>query len=108
MSYLNYLEDRLSVLKNRKNKVEEGTLANRIFTSQAIEVAEAKRKYIESKERAKTDIWLDGFSEREQKHIMFAINYVKEYGHGTDGHLSLCIIAKLAILLTEEQEKVIG
>jgi len=40
--------------------------------------------------------WLDGFEERERKHIRFARLYAADFAHGAPGHLDMTIIAKLA------------
>lgn len=40
--------------------------------------------------------WIEGLDEREQNEIAFARLYVRQFGHGTPGHLSYTVIAKLA------------
>lgn len=44
--------------------------------------------------------WYDHFDERQTKEIDFAILYEREFKHGTDGHNSKLIIARMAELLT--------
>jgi len=44
--------------------------------------------------------WLGLLDERERQEIGFALAYVKHFNHGTPGHLSYTVIAKLAGLLT--------
>jgi hypothetical protein len=48
--------------------------------------------------------WIEQFSEREQKEILFSQLYAKQFVHGTDGHNAKIIIAKLAGLLNNCQE----
>lgn len=43
--------------------------------------------------------WIDIFTDRQKKEIQFSILYEDQYGHGTDGHNSKVIIAKMAKLL---------
>lgn len=43
--------------------------------------------------------WETHFTERELKEIEFARVYAAQYGHGTDGHIRLTIMARLAELL---------
>lgn len=43
--------------------------------------------------------WLSMFDERQRKEIDFSRVYVKEFGHGTDGHNSKRIIAQFAELM---------
>lgn len=40
-------------------------------------------------------------SEREVAEVGFALTYVEQFDHGTPGHFSYQVIAKLARLLTE-------
>lgn len=44
--------------------------------------------------------WLGLLDQREQQEIGLALAYVKHFNHGTPGHLSYTVIAKLAGLLT--------
>jgi hypothetical protein len=39
--------------------------------------------------------WFKMFNEREQKELLFAQMYFNEFGHGTDGHHRLMLIARL-------------
>jgi hypothetical protein len=50
-------------------------------------------------ERGKPMAWLDNLDERQQQEVRFARAYAAQYGHGTDGHHRLVLIAKLAELL---------
>lgn len=43
--------------------------------------------------------WIDIFTDRQKKEIQFSVLYEDQYGHGTDGHNSKIIIAKMARLL---------
>ncbi len=45
--------------------------------------------------------WLQALDERQQKEIAFAILYARDFHHGTTGHNSLMILARLAVLLDE-------
>lgn len=45
--------------------------------------------------------WLKGFDERQRKEIEFSKLYAETFHHGTDGHNSKMIIAKMAALLDE-------
>lgn len=40
--------------------------------------------------------WIEGYDERTQKHIRFALHYAAHFGHGAPGHLDLLTIAALA------------
>jgi hypothetical protein len=44
--------------------------------------------------------WLKLFDERQQKEIEFSQFYAQQFGHGTDGHNSKLIVARMAELLT--------
>lgn len=43
--------------------------------------------------------WMDGMDERQRQEIAFARVYANQFGHGTDGHHRLLLIAKLAGML---------
>lgn len=43
--------------------------------------------------------WYEQLDDREIEEIIFSCEYVKEYNHGTDGHLSKTVISKLTNLL---------
>jgi hypothetical protein len=43
--------------------------------------------------------WLAKFDQRERTEILLALQYTHYYNHGTSGHLSYNVIAKLAIEL---------
>ncbi len=43
--------------------------------------------------------WMNQLDERQQKELLFARLYQKEFAHGTDGHHRLLLIAKLAEML---------
>lgn len=43
--------------------------------------------------------WWDGLTEREQKEIVLAERYVRDFNHGTAGHNRPVLIAKLAGIL---------
>jgi hypothetical protein len=45
--------------------------------------------------------WMNQLDERTRKEVEFAIDYMKNYNHGTPGHLSYLTIAMLAELLGE-------
>jgi hypothetical protein len=45
--------------------------------------------------------WMNELDERQQKELLFARLYAKDFAHGTDGHHRLLLIAKLAALLDE-------
>jgi hypothetical protein len=45
--------------------------------------------------------WMNELDERQQKELMFARMYAKDFAHGTDGHHRLLLIAKLAAMLDE-------
>lgn len=49
--------------------------------------------------------WMDALTEREQKEVMFARMYAEDFGHGTDGHSRLMVIAKLAEQLDTYQNQ---
>ena len=49
--------------------------------------------------------WYEILSEREQKEIAFARLYAESFGHGTDGHTRLLLIARLDVLLDEKQAR---
>jgi len=44
----------------------------------------------------------ENFDERERKEIGFATMYYREFGHGTDGHNRLLLIAKLFHMLISQ------
>jgi len=46
-------------------------------------------------------IWTDTLDDRQRKEIAFARMYEKSFGHGTDGHSRLMLIATLARLLDQ-------
>lgn len=48
--------------------------------------------------------WFAGLNEREQKEVAFALEYAKNYRHGTDGHNRLLLIALLANIATNLEE----
>lgn len=48
------------------------------------------------------------FTERELMEIKFALMYVEEFLHGTDGHNRLMLIAKLAATSHNEQVKILA
>lgn len=43
--------------------------------------------------------WLDNLDARQQQEVQLAVMYTRQYGHGTSGHLSYLVIAKLYELL---------
>ena len=49
------------------------------------------------------EVFLD---ERERQEVAFCETYVRDYGHGTAGHLERVIIAKLADVLDQVQTRV--
>lgn len=49
--------------------------------------------------------WVQHFNAREQAEIGFAKQYVRLFDHGTDGHSRLHVIAKLADLLNQYEQK---
>lgn len=40
--------------------------------------------------------WRDLLNERQRKEIEFCEHYARDFGHGTDGHNKMMLIAKLA------------
>ncbi|MBX3081729.1 MAG: hypothetical protein KF716_08835 [Anaerolineae bacterium] len=44
--------------------------------------------------------WMKLLDQRQQQEILFAQTYHQNFGHGTDGHHRLLIIAKLSDMLT--------
>lgn len=46
-----------------------------------------------------TKAWETHFDYRELQEIEFARTYVRDFGHGTDGHIRLTIMARMADLL---------
>jgi hypothetical protein len=48
--------------------------------------------------------WQDLFDERQRKEIEFSRLYAGQFAHGTDGHNSKLIIAKLAGLLDQHYD----
>lgn len=49
--------------------------------------------------------WLKELDDRQRKEIEFALIYTDGFAHGTDGHNRLLLIAKLARMLDEAEEK---
>ena len=49
--------------------------------------------------------WLKELDERQRKEIEFARMYADGFAHGTDGHHRLLLIAKLALMLDEAEDK---
>lgn len=47
--------------------------------------------------------WHQNFDERQLNEICFALLYLTAFGHGTDGHNRLMIIAKMAELLDKKE-----
>lgn len=47
--------------------------------------------------------WMDDLDERQRKEIRFARLYAEQFGHGTDGHNRLLLIARLSDKLTALQ-----
>jgi hypothetical protein len=45
--------------------------------------------------------WMDDFDNRELKEIGFAQEYVRNFNHGTSGHMAYTVIAKLVQKLNE-------
>ena len=43
--------------------------------------------------------WETHFNERELKEIEFARKYAADFNHGTDGHIRLTVMARMAELL---------
>lgn len=50
--------------------------------------------------------WLKEFDERQRKEIEFSKLYAETFHHGTDGHNSKMIIAKMAALLDEMEKEI--
>jgi hypothetical protein len=46
-----------------------------------------------------TKAWETHFNDRELKEIEFARRYAVDFNHGTDGHIRLTIMARMAELL---------
>ncbi len=44
--------------------------------------------------------WLQVLTNREAEEVRFAVDYVAQHNHGTPGHMSLTVIAKLAAIVT--------
>lgn len=53
-------------------------------------------------------VWLEELDEHQRKELAFARLYADGFGHGTDGHHRLLLIAKLARLLDEAEQKAQG
>jgi hypothetical protein len=49
--------------------------------------------------------WLKELDERQRKEVEFALIYADGFAHGTDGHNRLLLIAKLARMLDEAENK---
>lgn len=49
--------------------------------------------------------WLNELDDRQRKEVEFALIYEDGFKHGTDGHNRLLLIAKLAHMLNEAEEK---
>lgn len=47
--------------------------------------------------------WMQELDERQQKEIRFATIYARQFGHGTDGHNRLLLIAKLSDMLDKAE-----
>jgi hypothetical protein len=45
--------------------------------------------------------WMKELDDRQRKEVEFARLYAGQFGHGTDGHNRLLLIAKLATLLDD-------
>jgi hypothetical protein len=45
--------------------------------------------------------WMAQLDERQNKEVMFALTYARQFAHGTDGHHRLLLIAKLVELLNK-------
>lgn len=52
--------------------------------------------------------WLDELDERQRKEIEFARMYAQQFGHGTDGHTRLLLLAKMADLLDAGYGKLVA
>lgn len=53
--------------------------------------------------------WMEAnFSERQMKEIEFCSTYASDFGHGTDGHNSKIILARLASLLNSLHFELVG
>ena len=52
--------------------------------------------------------WLKELDDRQRKEVEFALIYEDGFKHGTDGHNRLLLIAKLAHMLDEAENKAKG
>lgn len=60
-----------------------------------------KREELEAQIREATysPAWRSKFDERQNREIDFAVFYANQFNHGTDGHNTKIIIARMATLL---------
>lgn len=52
--------------------------------------------------------WMNALDERQQKELLLARLYAKDFAHGTDGHHRLLLIAKLAQMLDDGFGRVVA
>jgi hypothetical protein len=53
----------------------------------------------QDKETLRGEWWWPRLSEREQQEVLLAVTYTRQFGHGTAGHLSYTLIARLTDFL---------
>jgi hypothetical protein len=58
-----------------------------------------QRALLEKRGMTMAKAWETHFNERELKEIEFARKYASDFNHGTDGHIRLILLARLADLL---------
>lgn len=44
--------------------------------------------------------WMNVLEQRERMEILYALNYIAQFNHGTSGHLGLTTLAKVAQIAT--------
>lgn len=50
--------------------------------------------------------WMEDFDTRELKEINFAQEYVRNFNHGTSGHMAYTVIAKLVEKINEMEHAI--
>lgn len=52
--------------------------------------------------------WVDNLDTRCQQETAFAIEYVRNFGHGTSGHLAYVTLYRMAIMLEQYRQAALG
>lgn len=52
--------------------------------------------------------WFRTLDKRQGDDILFCVLYFEDFGHGAEGHHRMCTVAKLAEMLTKQEEQVHG